>query len=86
MKKNLEIIWIILIVLTVFAYLIGYLKYINTYLVAVLLLTTFIKAELVIDYFMDLKNVKLKYRLIPIIWLSVTISLIVLAYYLPVVS
>lgn len=86
MKKTIEIIWIILIILTIFAYVIGYLKYINTYLVAILLLTTFIKAQLVIDYFMDLRNVELKYRLVPLIWLSVTISLIALAYYLPIVS
>ena len=86
MKKTMEIIWIILVILTIFAFLIGYLKYVNTSLVAILLLTTFIKAQLVIDYFMDLKNVKMKYRLIPIVWLSVTISLIAVAYYLPIAT
>jgi len=84
MKRTIEIIWVILVILTTFAYVIGYLKYINTSLVAILLLTTFIKAQLVIEYFMDLKNVKLKYRLIPLVWLSVTISLIAVAYYLPI--
>ena len=84
MKKYLENVWIILIVLTVFAFLLGYLKYISTSLVAVLLITTFIKGELVIDYFMGLKNVQQKYRLIPIIWLFIVISLIAVAYYLPV--
>ena len=86
MKKKLEIIWFILVVLTIFAFLLGYLKYINTYLVAVLLLTTFIKAQLVIDYFMGLKTVKQKYRLIPTIWLSITILLIGVAYYLPITT
>jgi len=86
MKKILEYVWIVLVILTIFAFLLGYLKYINTSLVAVLLLTTFIKGQLVIDYFMDLKNVKLKYRLIPTIWLSVVISLIAVAYYLPVTA
>jgi len=86
MKKTMEIIWIILVILTIFAFLIGYLKYVNTSLVAILLLTTFIKAQLVIDYFMGLKNVQIKYRLIPIIWLSVTISLIAVAYYLPIAT
>ncbi len=86
MKKTLEYVWAILVILTIFAYLLGYLKYINTSLVAVLLLTTFIKGQLVIDYFMDLKNVTLKYRLIPYIWLSIVLSLIAVAYYLPVAS
>jgi len=84
MKKTFEYIWLTLIILTIFAYLLGYLKYINSSLVAVLLFTTFIKGWLVIDYFMDLKEVRLKYRLIPIVWLSIVISLIAVAYYLPV--
>ena len=86
MKKTLEYIWIILVTLTLFAYLLGYLKYINTSLVAVLLVTTFIKGQLVIDYFMDLKEVRLKYRLIPTLWLGVVLSLIAVAYYLPLSS
>ena len=84
MKKYLEYVWVILIVLTVFAFLLGYLKYVSTALVAVLLITTFLKGALVTDYFMGLKDVNLKYRLIPIIWLLVVISLIAVAYYLPV--
>jgi len=44
------------------------------------------EGELVIDYFMGLKTVKLKYRLIPIIWLGTVLSLIALAYYLPVAT
>jgi len=86
MKKYLEYVWVILIVLTIFAFLLGYLKYISTSLVAVLLITTFLKGALVTDYFMGLKDVKLKYRLIPIVWLSVTISLIAVAYYLPIAT
>jgi len=84
MKKSVRTIWIVLVMLTLFAYLLGYLKVINSSLVAILLITTFIKGELVIDYFMGLKTVKLKYRLIPIIWLGTVISLIAVAYYLPI--
>ncbi len=84
MKKTLEIVWIILVILTVFAYLLGYLKLIDNALVGALLFTTFIKGALVSDYFMGLKNVTMKYRLIPIIWLGVIILLIGVAYYLPV--
>jgi len=85
-KRILEVVWVVLIILTIFAYLLGYLKYISTTLVAVLLITTFIKGQLVIDYFMGLKDVKLKYRLIPTLWLGIVISLIAVAYYLPVTS
>ncbi|SHO81452.1 hypothetical protein MNB_SV-15-1307 [hydrothermal vent metagenome] len=38
---------------------------------------------MVSDYFMGLKDVGVKYRLIPIIWLSVIMVLIAVAYYLP---
>jgi len=85
-KRTLEYVWIILVILTIFAYLLGYLKLIGTSLVGVLLLSTFIKGQLVIDYFMGLKTVQLKYRLIPILWLGIVISLIAAAYYLPVAA
>jgi len=84
MKRILEFIWVILVVLTIFAYLLGYLKYVSSFFVAVLLITTFIKGQLVIDYFMGLKDVKGKYRFIPAIWLGVVLSLIAVSYYLPV--
>jgi len=83
MTKILEYVWITLITLTLFAYLLGYFNYVNTALVAVLLITTFIKGQLVIDYFMGLKEVRLKYRLIPTLWLMVVLSLIAVAYYVP---
>jgi len=82
MKKILEIIWIILVILTIFAYLLGYLKIISTSLVAVLIFTTFIKGALVSDHFMGLKDVDTKYRLIPVAWLLLVLSLVSVAYYL----
>jgi len=84
MKKYLEIIWLVLATLTLFAYLLGYLKIISTFFVAILLGTTFIKGTLVIEYFMGLHNVNWKYRMIPTLWLAMIISLIAIAYYLPV--
>jgi len=84
MKKNLEFIWIVLIVLSIFAFLLGYLKLVSSTLVVVLLISTFIKGQLVIDYFMGLKEVKFKYRIIPTLWLSAVLSLVAIAYYLPV--
>lgn len=83
MKKIAERIWIILIVLSLFAFLVGYLKLINTFLVSILLLSTLLKGQLISDYFMGLKEVQLKYRIIPILWLILILSLIAVAYYLP---
>ena len=82
MKKILELVWIILVLLTIFAYLLGYLELIDTSLVAVLLGTTFIKGALVSDYFMGLREVSFKYRMIPVVWLFIVILLIGVAYYL----
>jgi cytochrome c oxidase subunit IV len=83
MKKTIEIVWATLILLSLFAFLLGYLEFIGTILVGFLLLSTFIKGVLVIDYFMGLKEIQLRYRLIPMVWLSIVLSLIALAYYLP---
>ena len=77
-------IYLVLITLTLFAFLLGWLELVNTFLISVLLISTFIKAQLVIDYFMDLKEFQWKYRLIPSIWLVMVLLLIAVAYYLPV--
>jgi len=76
-----EIVWIVLVVFTIFAYLLGKLHLISTLLVSVLLFTTFIKGQLVIDYFMGMKNVAWGYRVIPTVWLIVVISSIGFSYY-----
>ena len=81
MKKILEAVWILLVIFTIFAFLLGKLELVSSVMVAVLLLSTFIKAQLVIDYFMGLKNVQNKYRFIPTLWLVVVISLIAITYY-----
>lgn len=80
MKKTLEIVWIFLLALTVFAFVLGNLNFIPSLLVAILFVSTFIKGQMVIDYFMDLKNVRLKYRLIPIIWLVVILFFIAILH------
>ena len=81
---KLSKIWIVLIFLTIFAFLLGWLKFISSTLLIILLITTFIKAHLVIEYFMSLRKVQLKYRLIPTIWLAVIILFIALGYYYPI--
>ena len=81
--KKITKIWIILLVLTLFAFSLGQFKMTNNYFIFLLLVTTFFKGLLVIDYFMKLSEVQLKYRIVPILWLSATLFLISLAYYNP---
>lgn len=76
-------IWIILVILTLFAFLLGWLKLLSALLVTILLLSTFIKGQLVIEYFMGLSEVSLKYRIIPTIWLFLVIVGIGIMYYFP---
>lgn len=80
---SIERIWVILTTLSLFAYLLGYFKLLSALMVSVLLLSTFLKGQLIIDYFMGLKETRLRYRLIPTLWLILILSLIALSYYLP---
>lgn len=81
MKKILEIVWIVLLVFSLFAFVLGYTHSISSWLVGFLLVSTFIKGQLVIDHFMGLGSVRLRYRLIPTFWLFITLSLIAVAYF-----
>jgi len=76
-------VWMILVIFSSFAFFVGYLNVVSSLVVALLLTTTFIKGYLVIEYFMGLKNVSLKYRLIPSIWLFIVITAVAIAYYIP---
>ena len=75
-------VWMVLISLTIVAFLIGWLHLASSVVIFILLITTFIKGHLVIEYFMGLKEVGGKYRYIPSIWLGVIMSLIAAGYYL----
>ena len=77
-------IWILLVLLTLFAFGLGWLKLLSLWSFALLLFTTFIKGQLIADYFMGLKEIEGKYRFIPTIWLLVTLTLVALAYYVPI--
>ena len=74
--------YIILVFLTLFAFLVGWLELVSSVVVAILIITTFIKGQLVIDYFMGLKEVQFKYRVIPIAWLAFVMFFIGIAYYM----
>ena len=77
-------IWILLVLLTLFAFLLGWLELVSLLFLSILLVSTFIKGQLVSDYFMGLRHVTLKYRMIPTIWLFLVLSLIAIAYYTPI--
>lgn len=79
-------IWIALVGLSVFAFVLGYMEMMNRFFVALLLLSTWVKGQLVSDYFMTLRNVSLQWRIIPLLWLGVVIVLIAVAYYVPVTN
>lgn len=86
MKYKLELIWLTLVALSVFAYVLGEVEHFPKLFSILLLLVTLIKGQLVIDYFMGLTVVRLRYRLIPTVWLVLVISLISVAYYLPLLT
>jgi len=71
-----------LVIFTIFAFFIGWFKLESTLIIGILLLTTFFKGGLVIEYFMGLNSVDGIYRFIPTIWLITIITLIALGYYL----
>ena len=79
-------IFIILIMLSFLTFLAGYFKLVGSFVVALLLLSVFIKGQLITEYFMGLKDVVLLYRIIPSIWLFVVIVAILTSYYLPVLD
>jgi len=81
--KKITTIWIILLTLTLFSFLVGELKITNNFFIALLLVTTFFKGQLIINYFMNLSEVQLKYKLLPIIWLASVLIIIAFTYYLP---
>jgi len=74
--------WITLVFLTIFAFVIGWLKLLSDMIISLLLITTFLKGQIIIDYFMDLKNTQNKYRFIPTIWLFVILITIGMLFYL----
>jgi len=75
-------VYILLIIFTFFTFSLGWFELISEISIILLLITTFIKGHLVIEYFMGLNEVSGKYRYIPSIWLGVIILFIGLGYFL----
>jgi cytochrome c oxidase subunit IV len=75
-------VWLILILLTVFAFLVGKFELGGITIVSTLLLSTLIKGQIVVDYFMGLHQVRWLWRIILYSWLLLVIGLIGFAYWL----
>ena len=74
-------IWIALLLFSLSAFILGWFEIVSSFFISVLLISTFLKGYFVIDYFMGLSEVTLRYRLIPTIWLSVVIVSVAITYY-----
>lgn len=83
MKKEI-LIYILLFVLTSITLLLGETALSDITFIAIVLITSFLKGSLIIDYFMELKNVSFGYRFVVILWLFVIVSVIGIAYTLPI--
>ncbi|MGB6328031.1 MAG: cytochrome C oxidase subunit IV family protein [Halarcobacter sp.] len=83
MNKSTAI-YISLLFLTSLTYFLGQSETFTLPFIILVLITTFVKGQLIIDYFMELRNVTLKYRLFVSIWLFLVISLIGISYFFPV--
>lgn len=57
-SKKLTIIWIILIALTLSTALVGFFELSGLYIVGFVLLTVFLKGQMIIDHYMGLRNVR----------------------------
>lgn len=74
-------IWIALLLFSLFAFILGRVEIVSRFFIFVLLFSTFLKGYFVIEHFMGLSEVTLRYRLIPTIWLSVVIVSVAITYY-----
>ncbi|MDM8546128.1 cytochrome C oxidase subunit IV family protein [Candidatus Venteria ishoeyi] len=75
-------VWLLLMSLTLLALIIGKLELSGTVIISVLLFSTLLKGQMVIDYFMGLKYAPRLWRLMVSIWLFLVLGGIALAYWL----
>ncbi len=74
-------IWIALLLFSLSAFILGWFEIVSSFFISVLLISTFLKGYFVIEHFMGLSEVTLRYRLIPTVWLSVVIISVAITYY-----
>ncbi|MCW9013072.1 MAG: cytochrome C oxidase subunit IV family protein [Gammaproteobacteria bacterium] len=66
-------VWFILIFLTIVSYGFAHMGYTGQVLVAIVLAGAWIKGQLIIDYFMGLKHVRMLWRVIVSAWLLIVL-------------
>lgn len=81
-SRYLTIIWVVLIILTLSTAYVGYLELSGLYIVGFVLLTVYIKGQLIIDHFMGLRNVRGFWRLAMIGFVTIIPGIILTGYYL----
>ncbi|MBC8236872.1 MAG: cytochrome C oxidase subunit IV family protein [Helicobacteraceae bacterium] len=74
-------VWSVLVFLSVITFLSGLLNLVNPYVVGILLVSVLLKGYLISEHFMGLSEVSFRYRIIPIVWLFIVLSLIGYTYY-----
>ncbi len=74
------IIWIVLVALTLLGYWVGQLGYSGTSALLILLGAALIKSQLVISWFMELRNIRGLWKWIPTAWLVVVLAAIAITY------
>lgn len=72
--------WLLLLLLTLFTYGVGQLQLGGVLVVGLILLTTLVKGEIVVNYFMGLRRVRMFWRVVMFLYLWVVGSLIGVAY------
>ena len=82
MKKfyNIHTIWLLLLLLTISTYLLGYFNYGGVTVMYVLVITAAIKGALIMREFMELRGVSLLWRIIMYGWLTSVCVVIIIAY------
>jgi len=73
-------IWLILLLLTILAFVLGKLNLSGNTVMGILLLTTVWKGKLIADYFMDLRQARWLWRLLIWGWLVIVAGAVSLAY------
>ena len=82
MKKfyNIHTIWLLLLLLTVSTYLLGYLNYGSITVMSVLVITAAIQGIVIMREFMELRGVSLLWRVIMYGWLISVCVVIIITY------
>jgi heme/copper-type cytochrome/quinol oxidase subunit 4 len=81
MRKSTKI-YLTLISLTCLAFLIGLTEVSNAWFVVLLLISTWLKGKLIIDYFMGMNEYESRWNNFPTLWLSLVVFLTLGIYFL----